>query len=602
MNIKYSLLCLATATALSSSAQVTLRYADNPDSGWGDASSVVTPYVTFPTEFIAPYAGNEITSVRIAVMEEATNCYLYIKNKPNDQNNLYRQKLESLQPGWNEIILDTPFVIPSDKSVAIGYKASFQAAGGVGISTEKFTNADNVYYNSRNQWTTTGGSICITASVNGDHMPVNEMLISSPLKESSDDTSGLRTYSGYVRNVGNNTVNTYTITVRLDGEETESLTGSVLAVNEEVPFTFTIDCDTPGEHTVTAEITEVNGIADSYAPNNIASATFTIQSEQFAHRIVCEEYTGTWCGWCPRGMVGLELMREEYPDRFIPIAVHGDDPMEITDEAVSYKPFIDSCTGAPSSNVNRQFTGDPFYDIHTMFNLASQLSVHIGVEATCDWNEDMTALELVTTYYSDIDLDNPTINIAYTITESGITGYMQTNYYAGGNNGDFYGWQDKTNPTNDVIFNDVARAIIGGYNGMPCRSESMTASTPYTHTYTIPLPQNVTSPDRIKVIPQIIDAVTGRIINAVEIAPDMSGVNGVMSSPACVNFGTEKGKITVKTGTDTPLQAMVYTLSGQLVSSAQFSESISFNVPAGIYVTVIRNANSILKRTKIIVL
>ncbi|MDE5796132.1 MAG: hypothetical protein K2H75_03405, partial [Muribaculaceae bacterium] len=405
------------------SAQVTLRYGNEPDRGWGDASSVVTPYVIFPTEFIAPYAGNEITTVRIAVMEEATNCYLYIKNKPNDQNNLYRQKLESLYPGWNEITLDTPFIIPSDESVAIGYKASFQAAGGVGISNEKFTNADNVYYNSRNQWTTTGGSICIAATVNGDQMPVNEMLI-SPLKENTENTSDFRSYSGYVRNVGNNPVDTYTITVRIDGEEAELLTGAALAVNEEAPFTFTISCDTPGEHTVIAEITEVNGVADSYTPNNITSATFTIQSEQFARRVVCEEYTGTWCGWCPRGMVGLELMKEEYPDRFIPIAVHGGDPMEITDEAVSYKPFIDSCTGAPSSSINRQFTGDPFYDIHTMFNLASQLSVHIGVEATCDWNEDMTALELVTTYYSDIDLDNPALNIAYTITESGITGYM----------------------------------------------------------------------------------------------------------------------------------------------------------------------------------
>lgn len=601
MNIKYFLLCLTATLASSLSAQVTLRYGNEPDRGWGDASSVVTPYILFPTEFIAPYAGNEITSVCIAVMEEATNCYLYIKNKPNDQNYIYRQKLESLQPGWNEIILDTPFVIPSGESVAIGYKASFQAAGGVSISDEKFANADNVYYNSRNQWTTTDGSICITATVDGDNMPVNEMLIST-LKESSDDTSNLRTYSGYVRNVGNNAVDAYTITVCLDGEETESLTGTSLAVNEEADFSFTINCDTPGNHTVTAEITDVNGVADSYAPNNITSATFTVQTEQLTRRMVCEEYTGTWCGWCPRGMVGLELMREEYPDRFIPIAVHGGDPMEIEDEEVSYRPFIESCTGAPSGNINRQFTGDPFYDIHTMFNLASQLSVHIGVEATCDWNEDMTALELVTTYYSDIDLDSPSLNIAYTITESGITGYMQTNYYADGRNGDFYGWQDKTDPTGDVTFNDVARAIIGGYNGMPCRSESMTAFTPYTHTYTISLPRNINSPSQIKVIPQIIDAVTGRIINAIEIAPDIAGMNGTISSTASVNLGSENGAITVTADVDAPLQALIYTPAGQLVTFAQFCNNATLSVPAGIYITVIRNTTNILKRAKIIVL
>ncbi len=601
MNFKYTLLWLAATVASSLSAQVTLRYGGEPDRGWGDAESVVTPYIMFPAEFVAPYTGNEITTVNIAVMKEATNCYLYIKNKPNDQNYIYRQKLETLQPGWNEIILDTPFIIPFGESVAIGYKASFKAADGVGISDEKFSDADNVYYNSRNKWTTTGGSICITATVNGDNMPVNEMLIST-LKESTDDIAGVRTYSGYVRNVGNNPVNTYTITVKLDGEDIESFTGTVLAVNEESPFSFTINCDTPGTHTVSAEITEINGVADSYAYNNSASATFTIQAETFVRRMVCEEYTGTWCGWCPRGMVGLELMSEEYPDRFIPIAVHGGDPMEIEDEEVSYQPFIDSCTGAPTSNINRQFTGDPFYDIHTMFNLASQLSVHIGVEAVCDWNEDMTAIEVVTTYYSDIDIDKPALNIAYTITESGITGYMQTNYYAGGRNGDFYGWQDKSDPTNDVVFNDVARAIIGGYNGMSCQTEPMIASTPYTHTYTIPLPQNVTSPDRIKVIPQIIDAGTGRIINAVEITPDMSGINSIFSSSNYIDVKTEPGTLKLTADIDTPLQAMVYTLSGQLIASAEFNKSMRLSLPAGMYITVIRNAHNIIKRTKIIIL
>jgi thiol-disulfide isomerase/thioredoxin len=41
-----------------------------------------------------------------------------------------------------------------------------------------------------------------------------------------------------------------------------------------------------------------------------------------------EEYTGTWCGWCPRGIVGLQLVNETYGDRVQTIAVHYDDPME----------------------------------------------------------------------------------------------------------------------------------------------------------------------------------------------------------------------------------------------------------------------------------
>ena len=81
------------------------------DSGWGDANCVVTPYVYFPDKFTKPYAGNSITKIYVGLAEDASNCYIYIKDKPETQENLYKQKVGELQSGWNEIILDTPFEI-----------------------------------------------------------------------------------------------------------------------------------------------------------------------------------------------------------------------------------------------------------------------------------------------------------------------------------------------------------------------------------------------------------------------------------------------------------------------------------------------------------
>ena len=48
----------------------------------------------------------------------------------------------------------------------------------------------------------------------------------------------------------------------------------------------------------------------------------------YVQKVVGEELTGTWCGWCPRGAVALENMRNKYPDTFIGIAVHGGDVMQ----------------------------------------------------------------------------------------------------------------------------------------------------------------------------------------------------------------------------------------------------------------------------------
>ena len=61
-NLTFTLLFVLSLC--SANAQVIMRYGPNIDNGWGDASAVVTPYVTFPAEFVSPYAGNNITKVR----------------------------------------------------------------------------------------------------------------------------------------------------------------------------------------------------------------------------------------------------------------------------------------------------------------------------------------------------------------------------------------------------------------------------------------------------------------------------------------------------------------------------------------------------------
>lgn len=40
-------------------------------------------------------------------------------------------------------------------------------------------------------------------------------------------------------------------------------------------------------------------------------------------RVVEEEFTGTHCGWCVRGIAGIEASKQKYGDRLIVIAVHG---------------------------------------------------------------------------------------------------------------------------------------------------------------------------------------------------------------------------------------------------------------------------------------
>ena len=56
----------------------------------------------------------------------------------------------------------------------------------------------------------------------------------------------------------------------------------------------------------------------------------------YERKVVVEELTGTACGWCPRGLVGMKMLRDLYGDRFIGVAVHqfnATDPMYTPDYA-----------------------------------------------------------------------------------------------------------------------------------------------------------------------------------------------------------------------------------------------------------------------------
>src|SRR5437868_4663852 len=48
-------------------------------------------------------------------------------------------------------------------------------------------------------------------------------------------------------------------------------------------------------------------------------------------RILIEEYTGYWCGFCVRGALGIELLKKRFPGQVLAVSLHGGgqgEPME----------------------------------------------------------------------------------------------------------------------------------------------------------------------------------------------------------------------------------------------------------------------------------
>ncbi|MBI5324263.1 MAG: Omp28-related outer membrane protein [Ignavibacteriae bacterium] len=62
------------------------------------------------------------------------------------------------------------------------------------------------------------------------------------------------------------------------------------------------------------------------------SLLFTTANSQAVKRVVLEQHTGAWCGWCVDGSYVVEQIHEKYPDNFIGVKIHNGDGMVIPEE------------------------------------------------------------------------------------------------------------------------------------------------------------------------------------------------------------------------------------------------------------------------------
>ena len=110
----------------------------------------------------------------------------------------------------------------------------------------------------------------------------------------------------------------YTITTDgVTGAEQHADIANPIAFSNTGKVKITVAADeTTGQKAKTLNITKVNGNANTAED---ASANFTLYTlpELVERNIVVEEYTGTGCGYCPRGLVGMEKMRQAFGDRFV---------------------------------------------------------------------------------------------------------------------------------------------------------------------------------------------------------------------------------------------------------------------------------------------
>lgn len=315
-----------------------------------------------------------------------------------------------------------------------------------------------------------------------------------------------------ISNGGTNTVNSFVLEYTVNGEAVKTQTyektliaGRETSISEDMPLGI------KSQHIgirIGVNIKEVDGQADTNVANNNAEESINVYNTLFDRNVVIEEGTGTWCGFCVGGIVAMENMRKTHPTDFIGIAVHNNDKMTVKEYTERM-----GISNYPGCNLNRDSKQlgvsaaafETYYQFGKMQKALGAIYID-GVEALENGKVKLTATSEFA--YSGDD----SYNVAFVLIEDRVTGYKQSNKYAGGEYGEMGGFEDLPAIV-DIEHMDVARGIYPSYDGAILTTTEKEGEE-YTYSYTIEIPAEVQHKSNLSVAALLIDAKTGIIVNA----------------------------------------------------------------------------------------
>lgn len=143
-------------------------------------------------------------------------------------------------------------------------------------------------------------------------------------------------------------------------------------------------------------------------------------------RVLMEEYTGTWCGWCPEVFVNVNQLKDSRPDDFVSIVFHCDDSLETISSG--YRP--NSEAGCPSLYFDRDTRITAFGNKeNTLDNFLDVLPpADINVDLFWKDNSHSELIPVINLHFLD-GADPDQYRVVYALVVDGLTGYNQRNFY-----------------------------------------------------------------------------------------------------------------------------------------------------------------------------
>ncbi|MBD5180931.1 MAG: hypothetical protein HDS98_00060 [Bacteroidales bacterium] len=300
-----------------------------------------------------------------------------------------------------------------------------------------------------------------------------------------------------------------------------------------------------GSHEWSVEILTVNSIPNTQHHN---SGNGQVHVWPYApERLpLMEEYTGTWCGWCPRGAVGMAKMQEKYGEKFVGMVYHTDaskDPMVTTTPATEY-------AGAPWGVLDRTLDADPFYGlteycqsftegIETAWLMRRDTPTPVEISGTAEWSdEEKNAIRMTAKVTSVRDFKDADLRIGWFVVADGLKGttaeWLQSNYYSEDEryaSGDLSVLYESPRYMAGMEFDHVLLYTPDAYGSAGSLPSSMEMLKEYGSAMEIALADAVNKAgeslvqdkSRLHIVLAVIDASTNSVLNCCNVAITDSG-------------------------------------------------------------------------------
>ena len=498
-------------------------------------ASELSAAICIPASVSSLYAGKIIPTIRIQLASNCTNVSVWIRNSL-DGPNLVSQTVGDANWGWIEVPLPAPFTIPAS-DFYIGYTATGPRQ--VGFSGVPVYNGCWVY---DNQWNNLSdhdlGSLCIQAVMYAK----GETVLAAELDNlpKSVEVSPNQDFSiqASVKSFSTIDITSVKVSCQIDNQTpVEKTFHTSIAAMKRGTIDIPIDAIAKkGIYNLSFKILEINGQPNALADNS-ANLDVRILSDDFSfqRKVVMEEGTGNWNGWCIGGIVKMTLMKEKYPETFIGIAVHHSDPMAVEEydtymTANFIKNFPEAVIDRKKNLIGNPYYdfGGPYYNVENFYLSEIAKPPIASIQLTggfTDADKKAIALKTVTTF--GVPSHGADFRLAYVLIENGVTGYDQANAYAGASS--YYamgGFEKRPNPVTDMVFANVARGIYSDPTGiLGSIPVPIIEMTPMEHHYTIDLPASIQNKDNLRVVVMLLNPDTGEIENA-----DETAITGVFSN------------------------------------------------------------------------